>query len=184
MAIVADEIQLGKGNVGIKTYSEGVYDSGYADCGATTEKGVTFNYKADEKKKKCGNHGGVVKYFYVGEEASLDIELEQISAIIMAKAVGLADTDINDDLINHIKSFFIGGLNTTNYFSVQHKVDFDNGLFMRLTCFKCQFARDLKLTIAAQDSIDVPWKLNIVNDDAEGDTNGKLAMVEFNYVAA
>jgi hypothetical protein len=183
MAIVADEIQLGKGNVGIKTYSEGAYDSGYTDCGATTEKGVTFNYKADELKKKCGNHGGVVKYFYIGEEASLDIELEQITAAILAKACGLADTDIEDDLVNHIKSFMIGGNNTTNYFSVQHVVDFDNGLWARLTCFKCQFTRDLKLPMAAKDTIDVPWKLNIVNDDAEGDTNGKLAMVEFNYEA-
>lgn len=177
----AANIQLGMGDLSIKDYVAGTYDT-FDPVGFHSEKGAAFAYKADVLKVKSGNGLGTTKIFFTGEEATLEIAIQEFTAAIVAKSLGLADADITDDAVNFIKSFYIGGNTAANYFSAQFKVPFDvAGLYGQLTIFKGRFSGDVKLDMEPKKNIDTPWKIECMSDDAAGDSNGRLAMMEFKY---
>ncbi len=179
----AANIQLGIGDLSIKTYAAGAYGAGFAAVGFHTDKGAVFNYKGDLLKVKSGNGLGIVKVFVTGEEASLEAAILEFTALNIARALGLADTGVTDDAVNKIKSFYIGGNTVNNYFSAQFKVPFDvAGLYGQLTIFKGRFAGELKLEMAPSKPIETAVSIECMADDAVGVTNGKLAMLEFNYL--
>lgn len=181
----AKNIQLGIGDLTLKAFEAGVYDAGYSDAGFHSEKGATFNYKGDLLKVKSGNGLGTTKIFIVGEEASLELASQEFTAENIARALGLADTDVADDAVNFIKSLYIGGNTQNNYFSAQFQVDFDvAGLYSRLTIFKGRFSGEMKLEMAPTKNIEVPWTIECMADDTAGVTKGAFAMVEFKYQAA
>lgn len=178
----AANIQLGIGDLSLKAYVAGAYATGYTGAGFHSEKGATFNYKGDLLKVKSGNGLGTTKIFVTGEEAGLDAALQEFTALNIARALGLADTDITDDAVNHIKSLYVGGNTNNNYFSAQFKVGFDvTGLYGQLTIFKGRFSGEMKLEMAPNKVVEVPCSIDCMADDAVGETNGKLAMLEFKY---
>lgn len=180
MAKTAANIQLGLGDLTLKAYSAGAYTSGFSDAGFHSDKGMTFNYKGEEKKVKSGNQLGIVKTFFVGEEASLEGALLEWTALNVARSLGLADGDVTDDATNKIKSFYVGGTTTLSYFTALFQATFEGGLWAKLTIFKGLFGRDMKLEFKP-DPVDIPVKIDAQVDDAAGATNGKLAMVQWKY---
>jgi hypothetical protein len=176
----ASNIQLGIGDLEIKVYSAGAYTSGFASPGFHSDKGITATYKGDIKDYKSGNQLGTVKKFITGESLDMEGALAEATALNMARALGLADTDIADDAVNHIKSFQIGGVTAISYFTARYTAKFEGGLFARITIFKGSFARDCKLEMKP-DAFEIPIKIEANVDDATGVTNGKLALVEFKY---
>ncbi len=180
----AANLQLGIGDLYLKTYVAGSYASGFSSPGFHSEKGVVATYKQDEKKHKVGNQLGLVKIFITGEELTLEGEIEDLIAQNVARALGLADSDITDDAINHIKSFYVGGNTVANYFSAQFQHMFDlPGLWARITLFKARFSGGTKLEWKPGDPTGVPVKLEAMVDDAVGVTSGKLGLIEFKYLA-
>lgn len=176
----AANIQLGIGDLYLKEYQAGQYESGFSAVGFHTEKGAVFAYKGEMKKIKCGNQIGIVKTFCVGEEAELELALREFTAENAVKAMGLSEDDIDD--AGGIKSFYVGGSTAANYFSAKFHTDFDvAGLSAELIIFKGQFQRDVKLELKPEEPVEVPWKIEALADDAAGDTNGKLAMLKFDY---
>lgn len=179
----AANIQLGIGDLAIKPYVAGNY-TGFTSAGFHSEKGATFSYKGDLLKVKSGNGLGITKVFVTGEEASLEAALQEFTALNVARALGLADADITDDTVNHIKSFYIGGNTVNNFFSAQFKVNFDQtGLYAELIIFKGRFAGEMKLEMAPNKVVEVPTTIECMADDAAGVTNGKLAQLNFKYQA-
>lgn len=180
MAKTAANIQLGLGDLTLKAYSAGAYASGFTDAGFHSDKGMTFAYKGEEKKVKTGNQLGIVKTFFVGEEASLEGALLEFTALNIARSLGLADGGVTDDAVNHVKSFYVGGNTTSNYFSAMFTTVFENSLWAKLTIFKGLFGRDMKLELKP-DPIDIPVKIDAQVDDDVGATNGKLAQIQWKY---
>lgn len=177
----AANIQLGIGDLALKSYVAGTY-TGFTAAGFHSEKGAVFNYKGELLKVKSGNGLGITKIFVTGEEASLEAAIQEFTALNVARALGLADADVDDDLVNHIKSFYIGGNTVNNYFSAQFKVNFDTaGLYGELVVFKGRFAGEMKLEMAPNKVIEVPLTIECMADDAPGVTNGKLAQLNFKY---
>jgi hypothetical protein len=178
----AANIQLGIGDLSLKAYAAGSYEAGYASVGFHVDKGAVFNYKADTLKLKSGNQLGIVKIFVTGEEASLEAAVLEFTAINVARALGLADSDITDDAVNHIKSFYVGGNTTSNFFTAKFSVPFDEaGFSADLIIFKGRFAGEMKLEMAPSKAIETPITIECMADDASGATNGKLAMLKFHY---
>ncbi|MEW5763574.1 MAG: hypothetical protein AB1824_01245 [Acidobacteriota bacterium] len=174
-------IQLGIGDLALKTYVAGTY-TGFTNVGFHSEKGGSFKYKGELLKVKSGNHLATTKIFVVGEEASLEAAVQEFTALNVARALGLADADVSDDAVNHIKSLYVGGNTTNNYFSAQFRVDFDvAGLYGELIIFKGRFAGEMTLEMAPNKVIEVPTVIECLADDAAGDTNGKLAQLNFKY---
>jgi hypothetical protein len=180
----AANIQLGIGDLALKTYVAGTY-TGFTSAGFHSDKGATFNYKGDLLKVKSGNGLGTTKIFVVGEEASLEAVLQEFTALNVARALGLADGDVTDDVVNHIKSFYIGGNTVNNFFSAQFKVTFDvAGLYGELIIFKGRFSGEMKLEMAPGKIVEVPMTIECMADDDVGETNGKLAQLNFKYATA
>ena len=182
----SDNIQLGMGSLGIKTYVAATYASGFTDVGYTDEKGGVFNYKGSIKDFKAGNVKGIVKKIMIDEAAALELGLQEFSPENFCRALGLNPaTDIDDDTVNHVKTIYIGGGTTSNYISVEFKVTFDvTGLFARIVLCKCLAAPELKVDLKPNDGIVLPFKAEALVDDAAGDTNGKYGFIEFKYATA
>ena len=180
----AKNLQLGVGDLDLKTYVAGTYGSGFSSPGFHSEKGATATYKQDEKNHKTGNSLSIVKIFITGEQLDLEAAIEEFTALNVARALGLADSDITDDVVGHIKSFYIGGNLAANYFTARftHKFDIP-GLWARITIFKGRFAGGAKLEMKPTDVTETPTKMSAMEDDAVGVTKGKLGLLEFKYQA-
>lgn len=180
MALTPGNIQLGPGSVYSATYSAGSYsiDSGdYTDVGFTTEKGAEFSYKGEQLEVKCGNNLQIQKIFITGEEAELSFSMEEVSAIHLARAHGYKDSDINAG------KFTVGDNSTNNYFTVLFETTLDTGLKGILVLYKCQWAREVEITLAADKVIEIPNKIRVYPDDDTGSTEGLLGQIMLGYTA-
>jgi hypothetical protein len=181
MALTPANIQLGPGSVFSATYSAGNYsiDSGdYTDHGFTTEKGASFSYKGKELEVQCGNNLQTQKIFIIGEDAELDFASEEVSAINLARAFGYKDSDITTG------KFTIGDNSTNNYFTVLFETTLGTGLKAILLLYKCQWARECEISLAADKVIEIPNKIRVLPDDDTGDTAGILGQLMIGYTPA
>jgi hypothetical protein len=112
-------IQLGPGDVYIKTYVKDTYpidNATYTELGWVGEKGATFSYKGDMLDQKSGNRLGLVKSFLTGEEATLEFALQQITLEHLVLPHGYDSTKIANN------KFMLGNDSTPRFFTVLSKL--------------------------------------------------------------
>lgn len=174
-------IQLGAGTLYRADYGEGTYSidpDDYTSLGFTTEKGVSFSYKGDELKIKSGNDRSVKKIFLIGEEASLEAALEELTPAHVAFAMGYAGTVVSNG------KFTLGDNDTPTYHTIMFESMLDTNLRAKIVLFKCQAERDVTLELQPDKIVEVPIKLEVLADDAVGDTNGALGWIMIEYSAS
>lgn len=171
-------INLGPGELYLAAYGNGTYSidpADYTSEGFTTEKGATLSYKGDELKVKCGNALGIQKVFLIGEEVTLEFAQEEVSLANLVKAFGYSVGDISNN------KFYIGDNKTNNYYTALFETTLDTGLKAKLLLFKVKFAREVELNFQPEKVLEIPKKMRIFNDTAEGDTNNALGWIMFEY---
>ncbi len=171
-------IQLGPGEIYLATYGDGTYSidpQDYTSEGFTTEKGATFSYKGEDLKVKCGNDIAIKKIFLIGEDAKLEYAQEETTLENLVKAFGYSVSDISNG------KFFIGDNRINNYYTCLFETTLDTGLKAKLLLFKCKFERDVELNFQPDKVLEVPKTLRILSDTAEGDTEGALGWIMFEY---